>query len=222
MSRPPRRGPASMRFLRTWTTCSIPLMEKARAKRADSSAPSSDQSGGPPPIESDVSPEDQVKLDGFLATCLQPPPLAVMAQPLTGGIGADGKRPPPRRGFGPPVFVGFDCEWEYQAKGRNVLLSVQFYVVGPTGLRYSKVINLVGKDAVQDRPSLAEALYDLLDEAEIECVFDEWPEEVVLCGHFTRPRRADAVWLCQGRFYRGQWRQGRLLRGRRRWHAVPR
>jgi hypothetical protein len=90
------------------------------------------------------------------------------------------------RGFGPPVFVGFDCEWEYQAKGRNVLLSVQFYIIGPTGLRYSKVINRVGMDAVQDRPSLAEALYDLLDEAEIECIFDEWPEEVVLCGHFTR------------------------------------
>ena len=168
-----------------------PLMERARARRETSSpapagaaAPSGAQL--PPPVESDISPEDQAKLDGFLATCVQPPPLAVTASPLMGGIGADGKRLPPRRGFGPPVFVGFDCEWEYQAKGRNVLLSVQFYVIGPTGLRYSKVINLVGKDAVQDRPSLAEALYDLLDEAEIECIFDEWPEEVVLCGHFTR------------------------------------
>lgn len=37
-----------------------------------------------------------------------------------------------------------------------------------------------------DRPSLAEALYDLLDEAEIESVFGEWCQEVVLCGHFTR------------------------------------
>ena len=67
-----------------------PLMEKARAKRADSSAPSSDQSGGPPPIESDVSPEDQVKLDGFLATCLQPPPLAVKLGWLTDDDGAGG------------------------------------------------------------------------------------------------------------------------------------
>lgn len=165
-----------------------PLMERARAKPQSASASSSDQvdRNVPPPIESGVSPEDQARLDTFLATSMQRPPLAVMAPPALGNVPADGKRPPARRGFGPPVFVGFDCEWEYQSKGRNVLLSVQFYVIGPTGERYSKVINLVGKNAVQDRPSLAEALYDLLDEAEIECVFEEWPMEVVLCGHFTR------------------------------------
>lgn len=165
-----------------------PLMERARAKPGNASTSPSDQADRnvPPPVESGVSPEDKAKLDGFLATSMQPPPLAVMAQPAVGHVPVDGKRAPARRGFGPPLFVGFDCEWEFDKKGRNHILSVQFYVVGPTGKRYSKLINLVDNDVVLDRPSLAEALYDLLDEAEIEGVFEEWPEEVVLCGHFTR------------------------------------
>jgi len=92
----------------------------------------------------------------------------------------------PERGSGPRVFVGFDAEWQYARKGRNQLLSVQFHVVGPTGEVLCKVIHVTGGEAVESRPTLAQALYDLLEEADDVGLFEEWPAEVVLCGFFTR------------------------------------
>lgn len=90
------------------------------------------------------------------------------------------------RGFGPPVYIGFDAEWRYHSKGRNKLLSVQFYIIGPTGKRFGKVYEVECGEAIDRRPSLVEVLDDFLDDAECYCVFDEWPREIVLCGFFTR------------------------------------
>jgi hypothetical protein len=95
-------------------------------------------------------------------------------------------RPRPSPGLGPPLHVGIDAEWVRKSKGRNTIISVQFFVVGPTGKRYTKIIHLTGAKSVDKRPSLAEALDKLLDECEVRCIFDEWPCEVVLVGFFNR------------------------------------
>lgn len=92
----------------------------------------------------------------------------------------------PERGLGPRVYIGFDAEWQYARKGRNRLLSVQFYVIGPSGERLAKVIHVCGGDAIDERPTLSQAIYDLLEEALDAEVVEEWPTEVVLCGFFTR------------------------------------
>ena len=92
----------------------------------------------------------------------------------------------PSRGLGPTVFIGFDCEWEYKSEGRNKILSAQFYLIGPDGLSLPKVIHLHGRERVEERPRLADALLDLLEEAEDEGIINEWPREVVLVGFFTR------------------------------------
>lgn len=182
------QGPTLAALLTYLDGLFAPLMEKARARHdaASDGDPPATVAGSPPPVESGASPEDRAKLDAFLMTRDRPPPLAVQTVPADDRAPAHGKRAPVRRGFGPPVFVGFDCEWKYVAKGRNALLSVQFYMIGPTGERYGKVIEFFGRRAVQDRPALSEALSELLDEAEAACVFEEWPCELVFCGHFTR------------------------------------
>lgn len=92
----------------------------------------------------------------------------------------------PERGLGPRVFIGFDAEWAYARKGRNRLLSVQFYVIGPGGEVLTKVIHIAGGNAVEERPRLSQAIYDLLEESLDDGVIDDWPVEVVLCGFFTR------------------------------------
>lgn len=101
-----------------------------------------------------------------------------------------GRRPSfsasPERGLGPRVFIGFDAEWQYARKGRNRLLSVQFYVVGPTGETLPKVIHVSGGESIDERPTLGQAVYDLLEDAFDQDIIDEWPAEVVLCGFFTR------------------------------------
>lgn len=96
------------------------------------------------------------------------------------------KKGSPTMGLGPRVYIGFDAEWQYVRKGRNRVLSVQFCLVGPTGDAMHKVIHLVGSDGDAERPRLAQAIYDLLDEAEDDGVIEDWPIEVVLCGFFTR------------------------------------
>jgi len=101
-----------------------------------------------------------------------------------------GRRPSflasPERGLGPRVFIGFDAEWQYARKGRNRLLSVQFYVVGPTGETLPKVIHVSGGESIDERPTLGQAVYDLLEDAFDQDIIEEWPAEVVLCGFFTR------------------------------------
>jgi hypothetical protein len=92
----------------------------------------------------------------------------------------------PSLGLGPRVYIGFDAEWQFLRKGRNRILSVQFCLVGPTGETMYKVIHLAGNDADTERPSLSQAINDLLEEAVDDGVIDDWPIEVVLCGFFTR------------------------------------
>lgn len=89
-------------------------------------------------------------------------------------------------GLGGRVFIGFDCEWEQVRKGRNRILSVQFFVVGPTGETFGKVIHVAGVHSDGERPRLADAINDLLEEALDLEVIEERPADVVLCGFFTR------------------------------------
>lgn len=84
------------------------------------------------------------------------------------------------------VYVGFDSEWEEVSKGKNRILSVQFFVVGPTGETFSKVIHVVGIHNDGARPRLGQTIYDLLEEAWDLGVIEAWPADVVLCGFFTR------------------------------------
>ncbi len=113
-------------------------------------------------------------------------PKAMLPPPGLTDVARAAKASIPRSGLGPRVFIGFDAEWEYLKKGRNRILSVQFYVVGPTGKTLTKVILLRGVGAVGERPTLGGALCEVLEEAEEGHVFDEWPHEVVLVGFFTR------------------------------------
>lgn len=92
----------------------------------------------------------------------------------------------PELGLGPRVFIGFDAEWQHARKGRNRLLSVQFYVVGPGGEVLPKVIHIAGGNAVEERPRLSQTVYDLLEESLDDGILEDWPIEVVLCGFFTR------------------------------------
>ncbi|WP_348696469.1 hypothetical protein [Duganella fentianensis] len=92
----------------------------------------------------------------------------------------------PTLGLGPRVFVGFDAEWQFSRKGRNRILSVQFCLFSPTGEKLGKVIHREGNDAETERPSLSQAINDLLEEATDDGIIYDWPIEVVLCGFFTR------------------------------------
>lgn len=92
----------------------------------------------------------------------------------------------PEIGLGPRIFIGFDAEWVFVKKGKNRLLSIQFYLIGPTGEVLTRVIHVSGPAAAEERPSLRQSLLDLIEEALDEDVIEEWPSEVVLCGFFTR------------------------------------
>lgn len=139
-----------------------------------------------PETSNGPSPEDIAARDHFLAMRDQAPTLPVSSAYVSPGTTAMPRLALPRRGLGAPVFVGLDAEWDRHDDGRNKLLSVQLYLIGPTGERLSKVIDVRNGEDRQSRPSLAETLEDLLDEAESYCIFDEWPSEVILCGFFTR------------------------------------
>lgn len=164
-----------------------PLLDAARAKQppaARSKAAAAIRlipQGGEGP-----SPEDIAARDNFLAMRDQPQALPVGVENFSPRSTPTPGLSLPRRGLGAPVFVGLDAEWDPHSNGRNKLLSVQLYLIGPTGERLSKVIDVRNGEDRQSRPSLAEALEDLLDEAESYCIFDEWPSEVILCGFFTR------------------------------------
>lgn len=92
----------------------------------------------------------------------------------------------PERGLGARVFIGFDAEWQRVSNKRNRILSVQFYLVGPTGEILTLVIHVENGDIVSQRPRLSEVINDLLESALDQGVIEEWPAEVVLCGFFTR------------------------------------
>lgn len=160
------------------------LMEAARQKREAKQAPASTNPIMRPAHQVGPTPMDLAALQVFQQQ-RSGPRTGLPAQaggPRANNLGTMA----PRRGLGPAVYIGFDCEWTYSKQGRNRVLSVQFFIVGPTGERYSKVLDLAGGDAIEARPSLAEALNDLLDEAEEHCIFEDWPCEVVFIGFFTR------------------------------------
>lgn len=92
----------------------------------------------------------------------------------------------PERGLGARVFIGFDAEWQRARTGRNRILSVQFYLIGPTGEVLSLVVHVGNGDVISQRPRLSDVINDLLESALDQAVIDEWPAEVVLCGFFTR------------------------------------
>jgi hypothetical protein len=92
----------------------------------------------------------------------------------------------PERGLGARVFIGFDAEWTRARKGRNKILSVQFYLIGPTGEVLTLVIHIENGDILSQRPKLSDVINDLLESALDQGVIEEWPAEAVLCGFFTR------------------------------------
>ncbi|MBS0368632.1 MAG: hypothetical protein JSS57_05470 [Proteobacteria bacterium] len=92
----------------------------------------------------------------------------------------------PERGLGPRVFIGFDAEWKRSRKGRNCILSVQFYLVSSTGEMLTLVLHVDNGDILSQRPRLCDVINDLLESALDQTVIEEWPAEVVLCGFFTR------------------------------------
>ena len=94
----------------------------------------------------------------------------------------------PERGLGARVFIGFDAEWTRSRKGRNRILSVQFYLMGPTGEVLTLVIHVENGDILSQRPRLGDVINDLLEAALDQGIIEEWPAkgEVVLCGFFTR------------------------------------
>jgi hypothetical protein len=158
-----------------------PLLEEAKVKQAP--RPATSASRLPDRMKTGPDDEELQARDEFLAAqgqapgVMHPAPLKVSEmKPITRAL---------LRGMGPPVFIGFDAEWQQVRKGRNRLLMVQFHMIGPTGERLDKVIEVENGECLDARPSLAEAIDELLDEAESYCIFDEWPCEVILCGFFT-------------------------------------
>ena len=163
-----------------------PLLDATRAQLSGATAKTAAEIPQMPELSGGPSPEDIAERDRFLAMLDQGPTQMNDSAYVVPGSEAMTRLAQPRRGVGAPVFVGLDAEWDRHSDGRNKLLSVQLYLIGPTGERLSKVIDVHNGEDRQSRPSLAETLEDLLDEAEVHCIFDEWPSEVILCGFFTR------------------------------------
>lgn len=163
-----------------------PLLDATRAQLSGATAKTAAEIPQMPELSGGPSPEDIAERDRFLAMLDQGPTQMNDSAYVVPGSEAMTRLAQPRRGVGAPVFVGLDAEWDRHSDGRNKLLSVQLYLIGPTGERLSKVIDVQNGEDRQSRPSLAETLEDLLDEAEAYCIFDEWPSEVILCGFFTR------------------------------------
>ncbi len=92
----------------------------------------------------------------------------------------------PVEGLGPSAIVGFDSEYTAGKNGRNRQISVQFYLLGPTGESIAQVIHLTDDEHIDQRPSLKQCIADLIELAMDEGVLADWPSEVILAGFFTR------------------------------------
>lgn len=91
----------------------------------------------------------------------------------------------PRTGKGPPIHVGLDAEWVFDATtGQNNILSVQFYLIGEDG-DYPRVFYPKSYSKA-DRPSFAKTLSKLILEAKEVGVVLEWPSRIIVCGFFLR------------------------------------
>jgi len=93
----------------------------------------------------------------------------------------------PERGLGARVFIGFDAEWTRSRKGRNRILSVQFYLIGPTGEVLTLVIHIENGDIVSQRPRLSDVIYDLLESALDQGVIEEWPARSCCAASLPAP-----------------------------------
>lgn len=92
----------------------------------------------------------------------------------------------PSEGLGPAAIAGFDSEFTAGKNGRNRQISVQFYLLGPTGESIAQVIHLTDDEHIDQRPSLKQCIADLIELAMDEGVLEDWPAEVILAGFFTR------------------------------------
>ncbi|MCG2578075.1 DNA polymerase [Dechloromonas sp. XY25] len=91
----------------------------------------------------------------------------------------------PQKGQGPTVYIGFDSEFVPGDEERdNVILSLQFYLVGECGVM-QRVVYPSGPEKSQ-RPHFCKIIFDLIQEAMDRGVVLEWPNHVVLVGFFLR------------------------------------
>ena len=91
----------------------------------------------------------------------------------------------PISGNGPTVFIGFDSEFvPGDQDNDNMILSLQFYLVGERG-RFPRVVYPTG-DSKADRPSFNKVIISLLIDALEDGTILEWPKMVVVCGFFLR------------------------------------
>ena len=158
-----------------------PLLDGARVKPGAHPTPGATNRA---PRAVNGTSEDELRArDEFFAQRARPQAVIQPAPPNVSQLKP--RAPAILRGMGASVLIGFDAEWQYHRKGRNRLLSVQFHLFGPTGQRLDKVIEVENGEYLDVRPSLAEAIDELLDKAESYCIFDDWPSEVILCGFFT-------------------------------------
>jgi len=81
-----------------------------------------------------------------------------------------------------PIIIGFDSEYESDSKNpkRNVLLSIQWCVLGPHGEAAGIWHILDGK-----RPRFEEWIARAVQDAIAKKVIPKWPVEVWACAHFT-------------------------------------
>lgn len=91
----------------------------------------------------------------------------------------------PRKGQGPTVYIGFDSEFvPGDEEHDNVILSLQFYLVGECGVM-ERVVYPRGPDK-SERPHFREIIFELIHEAMDRGVILEWPSVVVVAGFFLR------------------------------------
>ena len=91
----------------------------------------------------------------------------------------------PRKGRGPTVYIGFDSEFVPGDEERdNVILSLQFYLVGERGVM-ERIVYPRGPEKSQ-RPHFREIIFELIHDAMDQGVVLEWPNHVVLIGFFLR------------------------------------
>lgn len=86
---------------------------------------------------------------------------------------------------GPKVRIGFDSEFTLDpATGQNVILSVQFHLVGDAG-ELTKMV-YPKSAAKSDRPNFSRLLLDLVIEGLDKEFISDWPSGVIVAGFFLR------------------------------------
>lgn len=86
---------------------------------------------------------------------------------------------------GDAVHIGIDCEYEYcpETKG-NLILSYQYHLVANG--QYLAEVLYPKSHAVKDRLQFERFIGHALHEAKKQRLITEWPEHVVIYGHFLR------------------------------------